>query len=538
MVAYIVIYIFDFNKTFSSADEFSHWGEMIKEMIRLDKFYSVDTSTLMVHKDYPPIMQLLELFYCNIAGGYKEPYLVRCMNLFCFSLFIPFFDSSKKFYKVNNIIKTFFIMGIVFFVVLLFDMHNIINTIYNDYLMAILVAYLFGVILFSKNPLSNFNLIALSIGCSFLIFTKQIALTLYLMVLFMFCLDVILKYKKGSIKYSKKDNVYIILKVLVLLIIIPLLFWKGWGMYVEKLNLDQQFKLSDIKLKELPSIVHGTSGKKYQIVAASNYIGAIKEANIITSDVLKLSYVQCFALVILLLCLLGIYGKKYFCNKELFLLAVTLAIGLIGYAFVLLVMYVFSFGPVEGPALASFDRYMDTYILLCMTLLIMLFIFIDNKKDIKGKSLKNVIIAFLVLIIMQSPGKFVECFPSFSPRVIGNFKYHADNISRKTEEDSKVFIISQGSDGGQQYYIKYYMNPRITNLKKYNLPVTKIDNYEDYFDKKVNDYMLDYDYLYLADIDKKFIERYKFVFPDNNIKETNLYKINNDDGKVKLEKVS
>ena len=238
-------------------------------------------------------------------------------------------------------------------------------------------------------------------------------------------------------------------------------------------------------------------------------MGAIKMVNLTTSDMIKLSYIQCFAVAILLLYLIWMYGKKYFHKKELFFLAVTLSIGLVGYAFVMLVTYVFSFGPIEGPRLASFDRYIDTYILICMSIVIMLFIFVDNKKV---KSIRNIFIIFLVLFLIQSPGKIVNCIPSLSSEAPSSFEKHANNISKKTKENSKIFLIAQNSNGGYQFYIKYYMNPRVTNLKKYNLPVTKIKDYKKYFDEKIKDYMLQYDYLYLISVDEKFISKYSFLF--------------------------
>ena len=45
LVIYICIYIFDFYRVFTKWDEFSHWGVMVKEMYRLDRFYSVKQST-------------------------------------------------------------------------------------------------------------------------------------------------------------------------------------------------------------------------------------------------------------------------------------------------------------------------------------------------------------------------------------------------------------------------------------------------------------------------------------------------------------
>ena len=62
VIVTIIVSIFDFNRMYSHWDEYSHWGEMLKEMIRLYKFYSVSSSVLQVHKDYPPLLQLFELF--------------------------------------------------------------------------------------------------------------------------------------------------------------------------------------------------------------------------------------------------------------------------------------------------------------------------------------------------------------------------------------------------------------------------------------------------------------------------------------------
>ena len=69
LVLYIVVYIYDLNRGFSRWDELSHWGMMVKEMVRLDKFYFAKESNLLVHKDYPPIMGLFETFWLKLCGG-------------------------------------------------------------------------------------------------------------------------------------------------------------------------------------------------------------------------------------------------------------------------------------------------------------------------------------------------------------------------------------------------------------------------------------------------------------------------------------
>ena len=92
LAIYLFVFIYDFNRPFTMWDEKSHWGVMLKEMLRLDNFYSIDETTLMVHKDYPPILQLFELFWIKLSGTYKEAYAIRALHTLELSLFVLFID--------------------------------------------------------------------------------------------------------------------------------------------------------------------------------------------------------------------------------------------------------------------------------------------------------------------------------------------------------------------------------------------------------------------------------------------------------------
>ena len=534
LLMYLCVYIFDLKRSFSVWDEFSHWGVMIKEMFRLDKFYSTQLSTLMVHKDYPPIIQLFEMFFSKLSGGYSEYSIIKSIHLLSCVLFIPSFcENNKKYNKKNFIIKTLLIIISIFLVILFFDQHGIINTIYTDYILAIIVVHLFSIIIFEDDILSLFNLIRLSVGCSFLVLTKQIALPLYMMILFIFIIDIIFKNKSNLKEIINKKNIIKIIKIIILIIIIPLLCWKGWNNYVEKLDIEQQFKLSDLKLIELKGILTKTDGQLWQQTAAENYINAIETSNM-TNSYIKLSYFQCLILTLLILYILFFLTKKIFYKEKIPIIAITLILGYIGYAFVMLVMYSFSFGSVEGPSLASFNRYLPTYVIICMLLLFSIFVYIENYNDPKCKSTKIMIIITSALLLIQSPSSISKIIPKLTLNQATAFESHAINIKNNVEENSKIFIIAQNSTGDHVFYIKYYMDSLTTNLKHFNLPVDNIDNYESYFNDNIKDYMLEFDYLYLAEIDDKFIKNYNFIFEDNLIEPGKLYKINKEKDNIKL----
>lgn len=539
LTIYIVVFILDFNRCFSMWDEKSHWGVMIKEMLRIDDFYSAKASTLLVHKDYPPIFQLFELFWYKLSMSYKESYIIRAVHVFEFSLFIPAMVEKIKINTdkkaiIRIISNTVAIMGIIFLMILFFDQHNIINSIYNDYMMAILVAYGICVVVFEKNTLSNFTLLTLSTISSFLLLTKQMGLPLYLIILFIFIVDLIIKYinNKKTKKLLTKENILIALKVFIILIIVPLLLWKFWNNYIDSLHIEKQFDLADLKIMKLPSIMKGTYGEKWQNTAAINYISAVKSRNITTSNVIVLTYVQSLILFLVLLYIIWLIGKKYFYKKQIPLIGSTILIGAIGYAIVMLIMYVFSFGSREGVNISSFDRYMDTYMIIALSVIIMLYVWIINQKE---KNNSYVWIICSVLFLIQSPKMTTAVYPKLTAPYKDEYAQCADIIKQNVENKAKVFLIAQDSPGDYQFYVKYYANPIITNLDYFHLPVDDKTNYKDYYDNGMREYMMDYDYVFIANITDEAIKKYSFIFPNKDVKKYQLYKIIKTKNNFKLE---
>ena len=76
----LVVTVMDAGRSFYSWDEFMHWGKMVKEMIRLDRFYCVTESTLYRHKDYPPFVALFEYAWCRMGGGYSEQHVAQDLH--------------------------------------------------------------------------------------------------------------------------------------------------------------------------------------------------------------------------------------------------------------------------------------------------------------------------------------------------------------------------------------------------------------------------------------------------------------------------
>lgn len=94
LIAAVIFAILDYHRSFTQWDELSHWGMMTKEMLCLDNWYSVPTSRLLVHKDYPPFVSIIEMLGCKLAGGYSEAKAYLMLHLFSISMVTPFLADS------------------------------------------------------------------------------------------------------------------------------------------------------------------------------------------------------------------------------------------------------------------------------------------------------------------------------------------------------------------------------------------------------------------------------------------------------------
>jgi len=516
LLIYCVVFIYDFSRGFTVWDEFSHWGMMLKEMFRLDKFYYVEESNLMVHKDYPPIMQLFELFWMKICGFYSEALAERAVHTFGLSLCIPF--AVDMILANKNKIKTCFtglvVTIILTCIVLLFDQHGVLQTVYTDYIMAILVAFLVVYVLLSQK-IDWFDIALVGSGGAFLLLLKQMGLPLYMMVL---CILVAILISRGELKEKefKKDWKKILAKVAILLI--PFLLWFLWGQLVK--NTVQQFNLSEISIGGFIKALLG-EGEAWQRAAIKNFIVALGGENISTSFV-EISYMQGVVGFIGLLSLLAWSIKEKKIRKEIIIVGVILILGSIGYAFAMMILYATSFGEIEGPALASFDRYMGTYLMaLYITLLFMVIYYYHEKRLVLW-------VILFVSILLMSPTALRRLYPEVrsSNGVEADYNAAINTIEEGTEEGSKVFIIAQENGTARHYYLQYFLGDINLNdiLYTWNIELDA----EEYFMNTVWPEMKDYDYLFVDNIDEEFKEKY-YAALNCTLEERTLYNIERDE---------
>ena len=114
-------------------------------------------------------------------------------------------------------------------------------------------------------------------------------------------------------------------------------------------------------------------------------------------------------------------------NRNSIALSLSYVIGAGGYVCTMLILYLIAFDKYEAPRLASFDRYMNTYLYMGTTLVLMISIYINSCKNHRAIRYLAVV---LILCLFVEPGNLKQLKPRF----------------KIEDEPMKVMIINQFND--------------------------------------------------------------------------------------------
>lgn len=536
IIIYIVVFLLNLNKGFTRTfDEFAHWGPMVKETLRLNKFYSVPESVSWVHKDYPPIVPLFEAMWCKLCGGYQEAYLFRSLQTLSLSLFLPALSNLKWKKSLSFFIKSALITVAIFSVAVVTTSGLFYNTVLIDSFLGLMLAYSISIIFYEK-AITKFLIFKLVVSLSFLLLTKQMGLAFFVLVLVIFIVNYIVINKRNLSTQKAgltKKNLSKIIMILCIFLI-PYLFIASWNYYISLNNISSQFNISAIKISQLLGIAKGTVGESWQHQAMVNFIKAILTRELVSRPV-PLAYWQIILVSVIVFWIISKYGKKYFEKYQIGSLNFLLCLGAVGYAFAMLLLYVFCFGPSEGPDLADFNRYINTYLFAVVSLAMMLFLFIEGKKEDENKN-SSFTTLMAVLIFMWTILLSATDLSNFKPALHYNstttaFYEDANFIKENTKPTDKIFIVSQNADVSVTFSIKYLIMPQDCNYMDFSLEKPGSNNKWSW-NLTPNEWLQElssgnYNYLYLRNIDQYFISNYSKVFKEGTkLKNGQLYRIN------------
>ena len=437
IIIFMVLALYNYKREFNVYDEFSHWGHFVKSMYYSNEFYSFD-SVSFAHKEYPPFFSLFELLWCYLSNSFNEAIITLSIHVFEVStLFVYYIDTYKK-----DIKKTLVLMLISALLMASFDyQENTLGSIYVDYPIMLYYAYLFLLTLKLKdNVLYDYILFVISL--SMFLLTKQVSIALYLVILLLFVCLYFNKTKEFFIKLSS-------------IIIFPLLTYKSWSLVIRNIDVFKQF---DISIRDVLSLSNGLSD--IQASTSSNYLSALIKTGL-TNGPLKLPYVL---LCVIVLILLTLFIKDNIRTKASIISSII--VSFVGYALLMYVMYMFCFSEQEMNRLASYTRYMGSFVTASLIITLLLIEF----------EYKYLVIFSLLTIITIKPSNCLLKTPYFR-LFLPSSKIYKDCANTVKTHDN-ILVVSNDTGYGREI-LNFYLE----------------DNFDYTYSNELIDYE-GYDYIY------------------------------------------
>lgn len=513
---FVVFAFINFGKHFYWDDELGFWGKMVKEMIRLDKFYYVNESTLRGHNDYPPFISLFELLWANLALGYSEPNITMALQIFEFSMILPFvFDGSfDKKKKIERIIIDLFLTISFVGIVLYLDADDVFNSIYVDTLIAMEFAYA-SYLVFSKEVDDLFGMICFGLSLIMIVLTKQVGIA--------FCLLEVFLYVIYRIANWKENRNIVSLAVLVFL---PVLSYLLWNSLIKPYEIVKQFDFSKISIEGLKEVM---SGVDYRFEAVKLYINALFKKAIYEFPV-PITFVSSVLVEIGLMIILGLKEKR---NSILF--GLTSIVGSLGYALMMFILYAFCYPEREALILISYNRYMSSFVAALYLSILLLYVKAYRKLERKVDIRNMVIVCVSILALFDSTRML-----NFVPQIIlGNrfttYEDLANKVKAKMNAGDSLYILYD-HDIADSYpaFTAYYLDEIF--VCKVNTDFNEIEYRNDQELNSAIEEISQYDYFYVVEASDLFNGYFSKYNNDKNFESETLYRVSNN-GTLRFEKV-
>lgn len=496
----IYLYFLLKNVGLTNIDDTFHWSQVVKGCLKTNLLLSDYQYT----SSYPPFTALIEIVYCKFLGGYNDSYVILALSSFSVSFMFPLLDKYKK----EDFLKTIIIFISSICILLSINQSAyqniyIFNSIYADWIMAILFAY--GLYLIYESLNNNIDYLSL---CAILICLTLIKPASILLCILIFITLLFIK-KINGIKLCISD-LYVIL--------LPALVYSSWIIYTKiSINTYSHLLVSDnIFLFSIDKIFNSINLK-----IAKEFLTSCIKSPLINQPI-KMSYfiiTILFFIINILLC--KIFNKK----KVYYFLAFIIFIYSIIYAIGMMLTYMFVFEGIEAETLVMFTRYMQIFSFA--NLIVVYYLLVNCVQENKME-----IIPLLFSLLFIEPTSVDTIIISSEPR---NYKMREkeiiSNYVQQEYNNEKIIILNQTD----MVYRAAIEGIFTYEGKEKNLFMFDCNNYGNYSLKDIINLFSDYDLLLVGDYDEYFYKNYWSKITNLPLYNSTLYKINKSNNSINFE---
>lgn len=548
-ILFVIFACTTYNKIFTAADDFNYWSMAVKNMYYLDDF--ITNENAIIRTVYPPAPTLLQYSFEKIIGENRHGIELFASMILGFSLFLPFIKNVKKRRKFSSAC----ILGLIIFIPAIFVDSWFYGMIYVDTLLGLLVGYILFEYYTSTKDI--FSIYSISIALAVISLIKPTGFFIAIITVGILVLDYLINTIKAMKEENKKireiiKSIFKIknIKIFIIFFLICIITFASWEIYksfsptapgtFESAEQDYEDSMLKYFVKVILKSIAGTDSSNPDIISNINIFNHLFGSTPYSNIPIKLPAGTWFAIFIIGSIVVYKFVIKDSTNKKFIIFMISVFIGTFIYICLTQAIYILRFPNFEAVSHASIERYVGSYLVVQLFVIIGIVIDYLNKKD---NYLPSAYAMILSIILIFTPIQPIANLTIVSGPVNTGIKEEisyiinmADSIKELIGEDARVYGFDQNSN----------INENITKFKYYIYPISimksaRIDEVEDIENQKqqwINNLYQNYDYVVILDTNDYLKENYGSLFKNQEVYARTLYKIEKfEDLSIQLEPI-
>ena len=546
-----IAFLMNYGRTFRHWDEFTHWGAIVKHFFYNDAFGTfTNPNYTLVAANYPPALSIFQYFASRFSTEFSEHYSYMAINMFYFTMIMPFFTQIFKPGKIlGNILKLIMLFLMPQLLPLAFYLNfYMIN--YGSGIAGLLFGFVILYYFYYEFEKEVYGVLMVCASLFLLTNVLNISVLFSFGVMVVISVDLIIRYRAIKSFILERDSVRATIGrigVLVSPAVTTIVTFFSWTLLLR--TSQTALNAEVIGLSQVTNFF--TRNLTYQQrLTRSLYFFAIFNRPIPFLGLSAFAISIAFSVVVIALCL---FIKSKQLRIRIMIGGFILLIGQYLYLFVFALVYVYLFYVWEQIRLNAFERYVSTYLLGMLSYIGLILLLIAKNElemDVEGKvfHLKR----FVFLGIISLTLLFVVCKTWHSYDIITRRtpeRYMAAVAERWMDYfiETPPYVIDQGNTIWNLILLEYELIPhtRIANVKRDHSislepyftgwyfpydPITFIVTPQEWAQHV---YDSRYETIYILNKDEILEEVYGHFFI-GGIQEDMLYKVYFDEGELQL----
>lgn len=525
----------------SGWDEFSHWGLVVKNMVALDSLGYHPASTVLF-AGYPPGISLFQYLWIKLGPGFTEADLYRAYGVFMVAMLLPCLAQSEW----RRPGAALLMLSLLLMTPILAE-PAAYTTLYVDPLLGVAFAHIL-LVSFQEDRSSAWRTLDLSLSVFVLALIKTSGVGLAAIALVILIIDALFRLRRDRSRSAPVRALAPLGCMLAALLAAKL----SWDLTLSLTQTSQAWPTDRLSLSALRDYLGGAA-PAYQYATTDYFVSALFQRPLL-QGLLGVSFAACLALAALWAWLPGRLYPADGRSTRHRALSLGLVLGGVLYALSLWALYAFTFFTDEAVGLASFARYMGTYVVGACGAALLLFAQAataqappDDPEPSPGARrpiAAGLLLASVFFLVSPEPLLDVTVRAQASVQKTQDSRAMLAPVARLqgvVPQDAALYFVMQGSTGYEYYSTKYLLAPtRFNPINTWHLGPPSSDAVAslayDITPEAWQNLLAGYDYVYLGFVDEPFAERFGHLFAgglqpyDSSL----LYRVEQAEGGVQL----